>query len=82
MARIDEIREKIKLYTEAFRLLWITVLTVGGGSVGLLLAETTPKRWLFGFAGAGLTVVAGEILRRVYRSIQREIESLREDQNG
>jgi len=46
------------------------------------LAETTPKRWLFGLAGAGLTVVAGEILRRVYRSIQREIESLREDQNG
>ncbi len=43
MAKIDQVKEKIKLYTETFRLLWITVLTVGGGSVGLLLGETTLK---------------------------------------
>ena len=78
MARIDEVKEKIKLYTEAFRLLWITVLTVGGGSMGLLLRETTLKRLLFGLAGVGLTAVSGETLRRVYQSIQREIENLTE----
>jgi len=78
MAWVDEIREKIKLRTEAFRLLWITVLTVGGGSVGLLLGETTFKRLLFGLAGVGLTAVSGETLRRVYHSIQREIENLTE----
>jgi hypothetical protein len=78
MARVDEIREKIKLRTEAFRLLWITVLTVGGGSVGLFLGETTFKRLLFGLAGVGLTAVCGEALRRVYQLIQREIESLTE----
>ncbi len=78
MARIDEVREKIKLHTEAFRLLWVTVLTVGGGSVGLFLGETTFKRLLFGLAGVGLTAVSGETLRRVYRLIHREIANLTE----
>lgn len=79
MAKTDQVKEKIKLYTETFRLLWITVLTVGGGSVGLLLGETTLKRWLFALAGAALTAASGEILRRIYRSIQEEINNLRED---
>ena len=81
MARVDEIREKIKLRTEAFRLLWVTVLTVGGGSMGLLLGEITLRRWLFGLAGAGLAVASAEMLRRVYRSIEREIQNLREAQS-
>ena len=81
MASIEEAKEKIKLYTEIFRLLWLTILTAGGGTVGLLLGEVTPKRWLFAVAGASLTVVSGEILRRVYRSIQREIETLKEGRN-
>jgi hypothetical protein len=79
VAKIDQVKEKIKLYTETFRLLWITVLTVGGGSVGLLLGETTLKRWLFALAGAALAAASGEILRRIYRSIQEEINNLRED---
>lgn len=78
MARIDEVKERIKLYTEVFRLLWVTVLTVGGGSMGLLLGEITLRRWLFGLAGTGLAVVSAEMLRRVYRSIEREIQNLRE----
>ena len=81
MPKIDEVKEKIKLYTEAFRLLWITVLTVGSGSMGLLLGEITLKRWLFGLAGTALAVVSAEMLRRVYRSIEREIQDLREAQS-
>ncbi len=81
MAKIDQAKERIKLYTETFRLLWITVLTVGGGSVGLLLGETTLKRLLFGLAGVGLSAVFGETLRRVYQSIHREIENLTEAGN-
>ena len=81
MSRIEEAKERIKLYTEAFRLLWISGLTVGSGTVGLLLGEVTVKRWLFALAGAGLTIVCGETLRRVYRSIQKEIQNLKEEQN-
>ena len=81
MSRIEEAKERIKLYTEAFRLLWISGLTVGSGTVGLLLGEVTVKRWLFALAGAGLTIGGGETLRRVYRSIQKEIQNLKEEQN-
>ena len=58
----------MKLYTEIFRLLWTTILTAGGGTVGLLLGEVTEKRWLFAVADAGVTVVCGEISRCVFQA--------------
>jgi hypothetical protein len=79
IASVDEVKEKIKFYTETYRLLWITTLTAGGGTVGLLLREVTLKRLLFALAGAAFTISSGEILRRVYRSIQREFAGITEE---
>jgi len=48
--------ERVKYYTEAFRLLWISVLAIGGGSIGLLLGERTSVRVILALAGLFLVV--------------------------
>ena len=40
--------ERIKYYTEVFRLVWVSALAIGGGSVGLLLGEPTVLRVVVG----------------------------------
>jgi hypothetical protein len=49
-----------KFLTEIFRLVWISLLAIGGGTVSLLLGELTTLRLIV--AGAGLTVVLTLIL--------------------
>ena len=39
MAEERYLTETLKYYTEVFRLMWISILAIGGGSIGLLLGE-------------------------------------------
>jgi hypothetical protein len=54
------LKEDIKFLTEIFRLIWVSLLAIGGGTVSLLLGELTTLRLIF--AGVGLAVVLTLIL--------------------
>lgn len=56
----DGLKEDIKFLTEIFRLIWVSLLAIGGGTVSLLLGELTTLRLIF--AGVGLAVVLTLIL--------------------
>lgn len=53
----DYITERLKFLVEFFKLCWLSVFLVGGGTVSLLLGEFTPKRMVWIGAGALLTLV-------------------------
>jgi preprotein translocase subunit SecY len=59
MANEKYLTESIKYYTEIFRLVWLSILAVGGGSIGLLLGESTGVRLIFAIVGL---MVAGYFL--------------------
>ena len=61
--------EAIKYYTEVFRLVWVSVLAIGGGSMGLLLGEPTVIRLTFAIVGLLLVVSLLEVLRRLNKQI-------------
>ena len=43
--------ETLKYYTEVFRLVWISILALGGGSIGLLLGELNRIRVILALGG-------------------------------
>jgi hypothetical protein len=45
-------KEELKVLTELFRLVWVTMLAVASGTVSLIFGEPTPLRLLF--VGGGL----------------------------
>jgi hypothetical protein len=47
--------ERLKFLTEVFKLAWLSILGVGGGSVGLLLGPYDPV--CCAWAGAGIILV-------------------------
>ena len=63
--------ERLKFLTEVFKLRWLSILGVGGGSVGLLLGPYDPVRYTW--AGAGVIVILAfvAVLRQTYRSMKR-----------
>lgn len=69
MADKEHFTEQIKFLTEMLRLAWLSLLAVGGGTVGLLLGELDTRRSLF--AAGGVAVVAfflgfiGHLIRRI-----------------
>lgn len=53
----DKAAERIKYQTELLRLLWLSLLAVGSGTIGLMLGELTAVRTCF--AGFGLLSLLG-----------------------
>jgi len=63
--------ERLKFLVEVFKLAWLSVLGVGGGSAGLLLGPYDPARYVW--AGAGVIAILAFIvvLWQTYKSMKR-----------
>lgn len=70
--------EIVKYYTEVFRLVWVSVLAIGGGSIGLLLGERAALRVILGLAGISSVAILLEILRRLNKQIAELLEKMKE----
>ncbi len=69
----------VKYYTEVFRLVWVSILAIGGGSIGLLLGERTVLRVVLGLVGLFLVALLLEILRRQNKEIMALLKRLKGD---
>ena len=78
MADKERFTEQIRFMTEMLRLVWLSLLAVGGGTVGLLLSELDTRRSLFATAGvtfvALLLVFIGHLVRRIRAVIEKLTE--------
>ena len=71
--------ETLKYHTEIFRLLWISIIAIGGGSTGLLLGDLSKIKVTLATAGLLLVLLFLVLLRRLDRYIRQIISSLKED---
>lgn len=71
--------ERIKYYTEVFRLVWVSALAIGGGSIGLLLGEPTALRVVVGLVGLLLVGLLVEMLRRLNKEIMELVNRVKGD---
>ena len=78
MADEKYLTETLKYYTEIFRLVWISVLAIGGGATGLLLGERDVVRVILGLAGIFSIGILVEILRRLNKQIVEPLKKLKE----
>jgi hypothetical protein len=62
--------ERLKFLTEVFKLAWLSILGVGGGSVGLLLGLYDPVRYAWAGAGIILVLVFMVILWQTYKNMR------------
>jgi hypothetical protein len=63
--------ERLKFLVEVFRLAWLSVLGVGGGSAGLLFGPYDPVRSMWAGAGIVLILVFLVILWQTYKGMKR-----------
>lgn len=78
MAEKERVTETIKFLTEMLRLVWLTLLAIGGGTVGLLLGELDTRRAIFAGVGIGVMVLLAMFIERLRRQIRKSIEQLKE----
>ncbi len=64
----EAITERLKFLTELLRLVWISLLAIGGGTVGLFLGPY--DFWRYFFAGVGVAASIG-VGVMVYNCIER-----------
>ena len=76
MADEKYLTEAVKYYTEIFRLVWISVLAIGGGSLSLLLGDSTGIKLIFAIVGLMLVVLLLDALRRLNRQIGTHLKKL------
>src|SRR5262249_47328183 len=77
MAAKDRVTERIKYHTELLRLIWISVLAVGGGAVGFLFGPPDPPRQAAGFVGLGIGMLLGILLAYLDRTAQADQDAAR-----
>jgi hypothetical protein len=65
----DYITERLKFLTELFKLCWLSVLGVGGGSVSLLLGPFDLKRYTWAGGGLVLTLLFLTVLWHTHRKM-------------
>jgi hypothetical protein len=82
MANEKYLTESTKYYTEIFRLFWLSILAVGGGSIGLLLGESTGVRLIFAIVGLMVVGLLLDILRRLNKQIGGNLKKLMEVENA
>jgi hypothetical protein len=79
VAEKEHLIEAIKYRVEWLRLLWITMLAVGSGVIGLLLGGMqSPLAGGFAAAGLFLLVLFGGLIARLDGQIRAAIEKLKE----
>lgn len=76
MADDKYLTESVKYYTEIFRLVWISILAIGGGSLSLLLGESTGVKLIFEIAGLFLVALLLDVLRRLNKHIEAHLKKL------
>ena len=76
MADEKYLTEVVKYYMEIFRLVWISVLAIGGGSLSLLLGDSTGIKVIFAIVGLLLVALLLEGLRRVNKQIGAHLKKL------
>ena len=74
--------ESTKYYTEIFRLVWLSILAIGGGSIGLLLGDSTGVRLIFAIVGLLVVGLLLDVLRRLSRQIGAHLKKLMEVENA
>lgn len=78
MADKERLTEQIKFMIEMLRLIWLSLLAVTSGTVGLLLGELDARR--SSFAAVGVVIVAlflvyiGHLIRRLRALIDKLTE--------
>ena len=78
MAEKTYLTETVKYHTEVFRLVWISILAIGGGSLGLLLGEPTGTRVILAVAGLVSVGLLLEVLRRLSKQIGTHVKRMLE----
>ena len=74
----EAIPERLKFLTEILRLVWVSLLALGGGTLGLLLGPHDPVRWGFAVAGIVTSFGLGVVIWRLMRNMQRLLTQLEE----
>jgi len=74
----EALKEEIKFLTEVFRLLWLTLLGVGGGTFSLMLGERTPLKDALIIGGVLAVVVLGSVIQKLQRHIRSRIAQITE----
>ena len=69
----DQIKEKVRYYTEWIRLLWITLIGLSGGISGLVLALDSPVRVILLVVATTLVIRSVVMILLVHRAILRLI---------
>ncbi len=72
----DQIKERVKYYTEWIRLLWITLIGLSGGISGLLLGLDSPVRMIL--LAVAVTLIVGVVIMilLIHRAILQLIGQL------
>ncbi len=78
MAAKERLSEDIKYLIELLRLIWLSLIALGSGTIGLLLGDLTTGRMLFAGAGIMLSVVLIGAITHLHRQIKRLIAQLTE----
>ncbi len=77
MAKKERLTEDLKYLTEVLRLTWLTLLAVGGGTVGLVLGELGFRKIAIA-AGVVVVLILLGVIGHIHRRIRARIESLEE----
>ncbi len=77
MAEKDELTEQLRYFIEMLRLVWLTLLAVGSGTVGLLLGDLTLRRVIFASVGVVVVGVLIAVIELLRRQIRQTIPQLR-----
>ena len=72
----EAITERLKFLTELLRLVWISLLAIGGGTVGLFLGPYDFWRYFFAGVGVAASIGVGVMVVQLYRKIERLLTQL------
>jgi hypothetical protein len=76
----DQIKEKIRYYTEWIRLLWFTLIGLSGGISGLVLTLDSPVRAALLIFAVALGIGAIAMVFLLHRAIARLLGQLKGEQ--
>jgi hypothetical protein len=79
MAAKERLSEEIKYTVELLRLIWLSLIAVGSGTVGLLLGELSVRKiWAASIGAVFMVLFAGVILQlhRRARSLIAQLEGV------
>jgi hypothetical protein len=71
----------MKYYIEVFRLIWASLLVVGGGVVSLLLKEQSGIAWAFAITGLALMFVMFITLLRLNAWMRETLKQMERQHN-